>query len=426
MKVLPGFSLDYLAHYYAYLVDNPRVAMAFTVLEEDQKKVWVSRYKGTRKERLILRHHNKSRNQQVSETTDDDKLKTIFPQKEIPLDAELITTTIDGQVKSSSVRSEDEEKQQGETTNEVKSSSDRSEDEEKQQGETTNEEKESIAVEHQGSPITGDQEQYLEKTGPRSSVDEEEEGRFQDAAHVKLTVEPHDKEEQQTTGYQDAAPATTTKDVIMIPHNTASHHTLYVLNKYENRLDILDSLDYKKCIKKTWRHQHRSCKELIERMYVLLRRHYGERALKADDEPNWGQLAARPRKVNTPKQRDAQCGQFMVQFAKYWNGQSLAKDDDELRLPRFKRVHEVVHGREMETKRKGNWQVNVFEEMPMVNKGESAYVALKLALLYNGIKFFEEIDNFDDDLEIWKAETLYILLLSEVNEVNLMRWVKRF
>ena len=44
MKVLPGFSLDYLAHYYAYLVDNPRVAMAFKVLEEDQKKVWVSRY----------------------------------------------------------------------------------------------------------------------------------------------------------------------------------------------------------------------------------------------------------------------------------------------------------------------------------------------------------------------------------------------
>ncbi|KAE8801926.1 hypothetical protein D1007_22436 [Hordeum vulgare] len=43
MKVLPGFSLDYLAHYYAYLVDNPRVAMAFKVLEEE-KKVWVSSY----------------------------------------------------------------------------------------------------------------------------------------------------------------------------------------------------------------------------------------------------------------------------------------------------------------------------------------------------------------------------------------------
>ncbi|KAI5021418.1 hypothetical protein ZWY2020_058148 [Hordeum vulgare] len=44
MKVLPGFSLDYLTHYYAYLVDNPRVAMAFKVWEEDQNKVWVSRY----------------------------------------------------------------------------------------------------------------------------------------------------------------------------------------------------------------------------------------------------------------------------------------------------------------------------------------------------------------------------------------------
>ena len=37
---------------------------------------------------------------QVSEMTVEDKLKTIFPQKEIPLDVELITTTTDGQVKS--------------------------------------------------------------------------------------------------------------------------------------------------------------------------------------------------------------------------------------------------------------------------------------------------------------------------------------
>ncbi|KAE8793561.1 hypothetical protein D1007_31846 [Hordeum vulgare] len=136
--------------------------------------------------------------------------------------------------------------------------------------------------------------------------------------------------EQKQYNTSDKAILTTEFANIMIPHNTASHHTLYVLNKYENRLDILDALDYKRCINKTWRDHHRSCKELIERMYVLLRRHYGEAALKAHDEPNWGQLAARPRRVNSPKQRDAQCGQFMVQFAKYWNGQSLAKDDDEL------------------------------------------------------------------------------------------------
>ncbi|KAI4975747.1 hypothetical protein ZWY2020_049354 [Hordeum vulgare] len=89
-------------------------------------------------------------------------------------------------------------------------------------------------------------------------------------------------------------------------------------------------------------------------------------------------------------------------------------------LPRFKVVHQLVHGREMQSngKGKGNWQVDILEDMPMVNKGESAYVALKLAFLYNGIKFVEDIDDFDDDLEIWKAETLYMLLLSEVNEVK--------
>ncbi|KAI5008756.1 hypothetical protein ZWY2020_009804 [Hordeum vulgare] len=49
------------------------------------------------------------------------------------------------------------------------------------------EEKAIIAMEQQGSPITEDQEQYLEKTGSASSssVDEEEEVRFQGAAHVK-------------------------------------------------------------------------------------------------------------------------------------------------------------------------------------------------------------------------------------------------
>lgn len=44
MKTLPNFGLDFLAHYYAYLVDNPRTATTFQVLEKDQKMVWVSRY----------------------------------------------------------------------------------------------------------------------------------------------------------------------------------------------------------------------------------------------------------------------------------------------------------------------------------------------------------------------------------------------
>jgi hypothetical protein len=44
MKTLPGFGLDFLAHYYAYLVENPRTATAFQVLENNQKMIWVARY----------------------------------------------------------------------------------------------------------------------------------------------------------------------------------------------------------------------------------------------------------------------------------------------------------------------------------------------------------------------------------------------
>jgi hypothetical protein len=44
MKTLPHFGLDFLAHYYAYLVENPHVATAFQVLEDAQKIIWVSRY----------------------------------------------------------------------------------------------------------------------------------------------------------------------------------------------------------------------------------------------------------------------------------------------------------------------------------------------------------------------------------------------
>ncbi|PNT69119.1 hypothetical protein BRADI_3g49803v3, partial [Brachypodium distachyon] len=44
MKTLPTFGRDFLAHYYAYLVEHPRIARAFHTLEHDEKMVWVVRY----------------------------------------------------------------------------------------------------------------------------------------------------------------------------------------------------------------------------------------------------------------------------------------------------------------------------------------------------------------------------------------------
>uniref|UniRef100_A0A8R7P4Y1 Uncharacterized protein n=1 Tax=Triticum urartu TaxID=4572 RepID=A0A8R7P4Y1_TRIUA len=43
MQDIPFFGIDYLAHYFAYLVENPNIAMAFQLLEKDQKSIWVDR-----------------------------------------------------------------------------------------------------------------------------------------------------------------------------------------------------------------------------------------------------------------------------------------------------------------------------------------------------------------------------------------------
>ncbi|CAM0903179.1 unnamed protein product [Alopecurus aequalis] len=44
MKDLPGFEQEHLAHYYAYLCENPAVARAFYNLSMSPKMVWVARY----------------------------------------------------------------------------------------------------------------------------------------------------------------------------------------------------------------------------------------------------------------------------------------------------------------------------------------------------------------------------------------------
>jgi hypothetical protein len=43
-KTLPCFGLYFVAHYYAYLVDNTHTSTSFQVLENDQKMIWVARY----------------------------------------------------------------------------------------------------------------------------------------------------------------------------------------------------------------------------------------------------------------------------------------------------------------------------------------------------------------------------------------------
>lgn len=93
------------------------------------------------------------------------------------------------------------------------------------------------------------------------------------------------------------------KKLIMIPHNTDKHYTLYVLNKYTNSIDILDSLNYRHGDeKKTWKTHHKDHKELIKRKHGLMKKHYGETELQANNEPNWSRIAQTPNRVCVPKQ----------------------------------------------------------------------------------------------------------------------------
>jgi hypothetical protein len=44
LVAIQGFDEAHMAHYYAHLVDNPKIANAFMSLKLENKLVWVSRY----------------------------------------------------------------------------------------------------------------------------------------------------------------------------------------------------------------------------------------------------------------------------------------------------------------------------------------------------------------------------------------------
>ena len=44
LVAIKGFDEGHIAHYYAYLVENPKTAKAFMTLKLENKLVWLSRY----------------------------------------------------------------------------------------------------------------------------------------------------------------------------------------------------------------------------------------------------------------------------------------------------------------------------------------------------------------------------------------------
>ena len=61
-------------------------------------------------------------------------------------------------------------------------------------------------------------------------------------------------------------------------------------------------------------------------------------------------------------------------------------------VPRFKEVFNTILGQTMNAKGT-RWQTHTVQDVPVVEKGESTLAVLKLAFLYNGEKFVEDLED---------------------------------
>ncbi|VAH73423.1 unnamed protein product [Triticum turgidum subsp. durum] len=324
------------------------------------------------------------------------------------------------------------------------------------------------------------------------------------------------------------------KKLIMIPHNTAKHYTLYMLNKYTSSIDILDSLNYRhEDGKNTWKTHHKDHQELgtqCGHFMVQFAKYWNGIDLIKDDEDfnqsnidaewkpeflftaifgetnlvNWEQLPGRIKefKLETSKffSTNKAKNQLVPMYLKenQWKKLSTAnmqqvfytlifipmekhdryvlyvldkykhkvhiidpqetthkefqkekigveelteeeacrvlqenedaKEERERQfdeyhvhklaiVPRFKEVFNIILGQTLNAKGT-RWQTHTVQDVPVVEKGELTFVVLKLAFLYNGEKFVEDLEDLTDEVEDWRAEAMYILLNSEMNQIK--------
>ena len=87
-------------------------------------------------------------------------------------------------------------------------------------------------------------------------------------------------------------------------------------------------------------------------------------------------------------------------------------------VPRFKEVFNIILGQTLNAKGT-RWQTHTVQDVPVVEKGESTFVVLKLAFIYNGEKFFQDLEDLTVSLYRFTYKQLIcthsnnILLFSE-------------
>ena len=74
-------------------------------------------------------------------------------------------------------------------------------------------------------------------------------------------------------------------------------------------------------------------------------------------------------------------------------------------VPRFKEVFNTILEQTMNPN-KIRWQIHTVQDVPVVEKGESTFAVLKIAFLYNGEKFVEDLEDCIVSLYIFTYKQL--------------------
>nr|XP_045089557.1 myosin-1B-like [Aegilops tauschii subsp. strangulata] len=168
------------------------------------------------------------------------------------------------------------------------------------------------------------------------------------------------------------------KKLIFIPMEKHDRYVLYVLDKYKHKVHIIDPQE-------TTPEEFEKEKIDMDKLDLI----EASRVLQENEDAK--------------KERERQFQEYHVHKSAI--------------VPRFKEVFNTILGQTMNAKGT-RWQIHTMQDVPVVEKGESTFAVLKLAFLYNGEKFVEDMEDLTDDVEDWRAEAMYILLSSEMNQVK--------
>ena len=89
-------------------------------------------------------------------------------------------------------------------------------------------------------------------------------------------------------------------------------------------------------------------------------------------------------------------------------------------VPRFKEVFNTILRQTM-TPMRTRWQIHTVQDVPVVEKGETTFAVLKLAFLYNGEKFVEDLE----DLTVSLYRFTYKQLIC-TNSNNILLFLAKF